>query len=446
MNLILFFFIATFFSLTLGEFGQYPFGNTDFSISILDILLTLSLSALLIWNIAIKKNLKLPRNFIYLMIFWAVAIFSLFMSLDLTGWLYLLRFIIYSATFYLTFHVVKSGIFSLDEYLTLSKVTATVLAALGIIQLIVYPNIDKLTNLGYDPHKFRLFSTFLDPNLLGSFLTISFILIIHGLISKEFITLKTFFNENKWTILASTITGVAIILTFSRSAYLMLVVSLFMILAVKNRKILAGFSVLVLVLYLIFPAFNSRIDGAFNVDASANERFSSWDKGLIIFQDNPILGVGFNNIRSYSQNRDLVKLFSSNGGNSGSGIDSSLIFVLATTGLFGFMAFVLFLIKVLTDLVSSAFSNTKFFYGLKFQPVKLLKIVYKLPGLSKWYKEDNSISSNMKSNRLSLPLLSITVGLIANSFFINSLFFTPIMFLWFSLLGVYYGLGEGEGS
>ena len=169
MNLILFLFIATFFTLSLGEFGQFPFGNTDFSVSIFDILLTLSLSTALIWNIAVKKNLKLPRNFLYLIIFWAIAILSLFFSLDLSGWLYLLRFIIYSATFYLAFHLVKSKILSLNEFLTLIKITSITLAVLGFVQLIFYPDLGVLSDLGYDPHKYRLFSTFLDPNLLGTF-------------------------------------------------------------------------------------------------------------------------------------------------------------------------------------------------------------------------------------------------------------------------------------
>ena len=439
MNIILFLFIATFFSLTLGEFGQYPFGNTTFSISMLDVLLTLGLSALLIWNIAIKKNLKLPRNFIFLMVFWAVSILGLFLSLDLSGWLYLLRFIIYSSTFYLTYHLVKSGIFALHEYLTLLKVTSVVLGILGITQLIIHPKMGTLANYGYDPHIFRLFSTFLDPNLLGTFLNFGFILVIYELISKQFTNLNLYVKENKWSLFSATILGISIILTFSRSAYLMLVISSFIILAMKNLKVLGGFAVLVLILYLIFPAFNSRISGAFDIDASANERFSSWDKGITIFQNNPIWGIGFNNIRSYSQQQDLIKIFSSDGGNSGAGIDSSLIFILATTGIIGFLTYILFLIKIITDLVSSATYNTKFFYNLQFQPVKLMKMIYKLPGLGKWYNEDTSIHSALKNNYLSLPLLSITAGLIAGSFFINSMFFSPIMFLWFSMLGVFYG-------
>lgn len=444
MNLILFLFIAAFFTLSLGEFGQFPFGNTDFSVSIFDILLTLGLTASLIWNIAIKKNLKTPPNFIYIIIFWAVAILSLFLSLDLSGWLYLVRFIIYSSSFYLVFHLVRSKILGLHEFLILLKITCLVLAVLGFVQLILYPDLQILTSFGYDPHKYRLFSTFLDPNLLGTFLNFGFIITVYELVSKKFI--PGFFKENKWNILTAGILGTAIILTFSRSAYLMLAISLILILAIKNLKILGGFVVLLIILYFIFPSFNDRIDGAINIDASANERFSSWDKGLIIFQENPILGVGFNNIRNYSRNLDLIKLYSPDGGNSGSGVDSSLIFILATTGIIGFLTYSLFLVRILSDLLTSTTYNTKFFYGLQFQPVKLLQQIYKLPGLRKWYKEDIGQRDIIKENFLSLPLLSISLGLIANSFFINSLFFPPIMFVWFSLLGVFYGLAEGDGE
>lgn len=437
MNIVLFLFIAAFFSLTLGEFGQFPFGQTSFSVSIMDILLTLSLSFLLIWNIAIKRNLKLPPNFIFIIVFWAIAILSLFFSLDLSGWLYLLRFIIYASTLYLTFHLVRARILSAGEFLTLLKITCLVLGVAGLLQLIFYPDLEMMSLLGYDPHKNRVFSTFLDPNLLGAFLNFGLVVSIYQLISKKINLSKEYLLENKFNILNLIVLSSAVILTFSRSAYLMLAVSLLIILAVKNRKLLAIFAGLVLVMYLVFPAFNNRIDGAINVDDSAKERFLSWDKGLIIFQQNPGLGVGFNNIRNYSQKADLLKLFSPDGGNSGAGIDSSLIFVLATTGLVGFIAYVVFIIRNITDLASSLTYNIKEFYEIKFKPIKFLTKVLEIPGLGKWYKDKTG--GSIKPNELSLQLFALTLGLIACSFFINSLFFPPIMIVWFALLGVFYG-------
>lgn len=438
MNIVLFLFIAAFFSLTLGEFGQYPFGQANFSISIMDILLTLSLSFLLIWNIGIKKNLKLPPNFIFLILFWTVAILSLFFSLDLSGWLYLLRFIIYSSTLYITFNLVRARILSLNEFLTLLKITCLTLGTAGLLQLIFYPNMDTLSLLGYDPHKNRVFSTFLDPNLLGTFLNFGLVISLYEIISQKFSLTKEFIKQNKFNLINLLILMPAVILTFSRSAYLMLVISLLIILAIKNRKLLAIFAVLTLVLYLIFPAFNTRINGAINIDDSAKERFSSWDKGLLIFQQNPGLGVGFNNLRNYSQHNDLIKLFSADGGNSGAGVDSSLIFVLATTGLVGFLAYVVFIIRNLADLIASLTANFKEFYNLNFRPIKILTKVLELPAVGKWYRESPHVS--IKSTRITLPLFALSLGLIVGSFFINSLFFPPVMIVWFSLLGVFSGL------
>ncbi len=442
MNIVLFLFITAFFSITLGEFGQYPFGQTSFSVSIMDILLALCLSLLLIWNIAIKKNLSLPRNFVFMILFWAIAILSLFISLDLSGWLYLIRFILYSSTLYITYHLVKSKILGQSEFLTLLKITSVVLGSVGLIQLIIYPDLEILSVLGYDPHKNRIFSTFLDPNLLGTFLNFGLVIIIYDLISKPISNLLDFVKTNKLNLFAAAILLTSVTLTFSRSAYLMLVISLFIILAVKSRKLLAFFAGLVLILYLIFPAFNNRIDGAINIDDSAKERFLSWDKGLIIFQQNPALGVGFNNIRNYSQKEDLIKLFSPDGGNSGSGIDSSLIFVLATTGLIGFITYVIFLIRNIIDLTASLTSNLKELYNLELRPIKFLTKVIEIPGFGRWYRESSQTS--MKFTKLSLPLLALSLGLIAGSFFINSLFFPPIMIAWFSFLGVFLALQELE--
>lgn len=445
MFLVLFLYIAAFFSLILGEFGQFPFGKSDFSIALIDILLFLNLCAILVWNVGIKRNLKLPRNFPFLIFFWTIGILSLLFSLDLSGWFYLLRFVIYSSLFYVTYHLVKARILGLGEFLTLVKYISLTLAVIGLIQIIIFPDLEVLSAIGYDPHKYRVFGTFLDPNFLGAFLSFGFALSILELTLKKVLKIKDFLNENKWLIVSTFILGLTILLTFSRSAYLMSVAAIIIILAVKNIKLLGVFLVGLLILYFIFPPFNERIQGAINIDKSANERFSSWDRGLIIFQENPILGVGFNNIRNYSQQRNLTKIYSVDGGNAGAGVDSSLIFVMATTGLVGFLVFVLFIFKLFVDMVINLTEKMAAFYNLQFSPIKFIKRVLEVPVIGKWYRT-NGPAAQIKSNYLSLPLFALTIGLLINSIFINSLFYPQVMFIWYSMLGVYYGLGEGEGS
>lgn len=439
MYLVLFFYIAAFFSLSLGEFGQFPFGSS-FSFSITDILLSFNFATLLIWNIGIKKNLKVPSDLIYLIIFWSFLILSLFFSLNLSGWLYLVRFIVYSSTFYITYSLVKSGILNLQEILSLLKITTVALAVIGLLQLLFFPDLESLTSLGYDPHKNRIFSTFLDPNFLGTFLNFSLILLVFELVNSPSENLGKFLKQHKWDLITSVLLAVTIILTYSRSAYLMMAISLGIVLMVKNLKLLGVLAIITLVMFLTFPPFSQRITGALNIDKSAAERFLSWDKGIKIFQNNPILGVGFNNIRDYSIDNKLLRTYSANGGNAGAGIDSSIIFVLATSGILGFLAFIYFLIKVISNIISSLLANFESLYTLKLKPVRFLNQVHKLPGLSKWYKSMGP--SNFKYLSFSLPFFALTVGLFAGSFFINSLFYPPIMFIWFSFLGVFYALSE----
>ena len=91
------------------------------------------------------------------------------------------------------------------------------------------------------------------------------------------------------------------------------------------------------------------------------------------------------------KNNNLIKTYSEDGGHSGAGVDSSLIFVLATTGVLGFLGYMYFWYKVLQD--------------------------------------------HFNLSSLSLSVLSIFLGLLINSQFINSLFFPPLMFTLFFWLG-----------
>lgn len=407
MYLTLFLFIAAFFSLSLGEFGQFPFGQTSFSVSLTDVLLTLNLAVVLIWNIGIKKNLEIPENFFLLVLFWATAFFSLLINFNFSGWLYLIRFIIYSATFYLSFHLVKSGILGKAEFFKLLKLTSLIILSLGLGQFVFFPDLSSLSIYGYDPHKNRIFSTFLDPNFTGTFLNFGLLVSIYEMSLRPFKRLKQFFSENRFNLFFAVFAFVSVILTYSRSAYLMLFSALFLWLLIRKKLLLIPLFLTPLILYLIFPPFAQRIEGGFLVDESASERFYSWEKGLTIFQQNPFFGVGFNNIREAGEKLNLNKTFSPDGGNSGGGIDSSLIFIMASTGIAGLIAFGIFAGKILYEFAK--------------------KIIQRKVGI----------------HNLLLPLLA---GLIINSFFINSLFYPQVLFLWCSILGLFYGLGEGEGS
>lgn len=407
MNLVLFLFIASVFSLGLGEFGQFPFGQTQFSVSLTDILVSLTTIFILVWKVGIKKDLSIAKNFYWIAGFWLIGFLSLVLNWNFSGVLYLLRFIVYSGIIYVVFYLAKSKILGFNELSNLIKFVSLIIAGLGFIQLIFFPDLEFLSFYGYDPHKYRLFSTFLDPNFAGTFISFGLILSLGTILHTKFESFENFLRLRKTEIVVFTILFTALILTFSRSAYLMFFSAAFILFMFKKRLLLIPLFLIPLILYLIFPPFSQRIEGLITLDKSASERIYSWEKGIALYRLNPVIGVGFNNVRDVSQKQNLIKTYSADGGNSGSGIDSSLLFVLATTGIAGLIALGGFLGKTLFKMLGDIQKNKRV---------------------------------------LLVTLFSILAGLILNSFFINSLFFPSIMVVWFSLLGLYYGLGEGEGD
>lgn len=386
MNLVWFLAFGAFGGVVLGEFGRFPFGGGNISITILDILLSLTLVFLAIWQIGIKKDLSFLKILKSLIPFYLIAFLSLIISLNLKGSLYLFRFFIYSFSFWLGYSLIKSKITNLKKINNLIIFSGIFLSILGFLQLLTFPDLEFLTIFGFDPHKYRLVSSFLDPNLLGAFLNICL-----G------ISLYSYFKEkSKLFIILSLILSLAIILTFSRSAYLFLAIQIFLWAVFRMKKIILFSLIFLVLISLLIPRFKERVVGGLYIDSSAKERIESWQDGLTIFRKNILLGVGFNNLRDAYQDTNLLKTYSLTGGHSGAGVDSSFIFILASTGILGFVAYGYFIIHLFK------------------------------------FKTDDDLLKYTQNILL--------VGLLLNSQFINSLFFTPIMFIVFTWLGAIRGL------
>ncbi|MBI2022268.1 O-antigen ligase family protein [Candidatus Daviesbacteria bacterium] len=352
MNLVWFLTVATVFSLTLGEFGQYPFGNTTFSLSITDIFLALSLIFLLIWQVGIKREIKLSLPFKFLTLFWGWGLLTLLLSQNIEGIFYLFRFVMYSSVFYLGYLLIQSKRVTIEKLLKYILISAVILALMGFLQLIFFPDFESLTDFGFDPHKGRIASTFLDPNFLGIFLNLGFLIAFYlSLKSKKFLI---------WLGLIT----LAIILTYSRTAYLLFLLQSILIGLFKSKKLLILILVLILVSYFLIPRVKERALGIINVDITAQKRIESWAKGLIIFQNYPVFGVGFNNLRDAISQKNLFDPHQTQEVHSGSGVDSGLIFVLATTGIIGLFIYLLFWANIFYQFIISYIKEKNFLFLL----------------------------------------------------------------------------------
>lgn len=287
-------------------------------------------------QMAIKDPLFKP-----LVVFILVASLSLVANarlISFVGIAYFLRFVFYTS-FYFALRI--EGVKKYYHYLTMS---AVIFLFLGFLQYLLLPDVRFLKYLGFDDHYFRLIGTFLDPNFTGIVLAI-FILLAP----------KLFFL----------IPLLALVLTFSRASFLSLAASLFYLGFTQKRfKLLILLLLLGIFLYLVPKPFGEGVN--LLRTSSIISRFDNQKKAIDLFLKNPILGVGFNTMKSVSITAVP---------NLSSGVDNSFIFVLATTGIVGFITFVVFLKKVwqtttdpfakasiLAILVHSLFNNS-FFYS-----------------------------------------------------------------------------------
>lgn len=264
---------------------------------------------------------------------------------------------------------------NINEILLLSGVA---LAVLGLLQFILLPDLGTMSAFGWDPHYFRTVSTFLDPNFAGAFFVLTLLLLASLKIQPHW--------QNK---LFFIFVYLALLTTFSRSSYLAFFTS-FLILSFLKRSLKLAILTVILstTLLLGFSQNIQMIAQPRGIDRSqsAISRLETWEQGITLFKNHPVLGIGFNAYRYALKEYQLgdEEFLSTHGASTN---DSSLLFVAATTGAMGLTGFLFFLSSMLF------------------------------------------ISKN------NYVLTAGLCGLIIQSFFVNALFYPPLLF-WLLLKSV----------
>ncbi len=234
-----------------------------------------------------------------------------------TGSLYLGRWVLYAGVFILVL------VNSVDVRVWLKSLYTTGIGfgLIGLVQFFLYPDLRNLMYLGWDPHYYRLFSTVLDPNFMGILLVFTLILGF-GLITKK---------NRPLVILGQIVTFVALLLTYSRSSFLALGTAIVVWAVMQKRwKLFISLAAFVLLLF-IFPKISGDTLMLTRVDSTL-ARVGNWEESLRLIVKAPVFGYGFDTLR-YVRPADAVS-------KSAAGLDSSILFILATTGLTGLTAYI----------------------------------------------------------------------------------------------------------
>lgn len=314
--------------------------------------LTLTIFVILSFIIGqINKHLLRPILLVSLSFAISLLASQLISSVTVSAFLYLARFLLYLMLF-LT--IQKQDLTKIKNY---AFISISVFVALGFLQYILIPDTRVLAFLGYDDHYYRLIGSFFDPNFTG---------LILSLIALSFVFKGKYFSP--LTILSL----IALILTFSRSSYLIFIIGLTsLVIWRKQYQILLLVPVLLLAIFIAPKPFGEGVN-LFRT-YSITSRLTNSARALTTITKSPLLGVGFNN---YKPTSDEIP-------NLSSGVDNSFLFVLATTGIIGFTTYLYFLYKFLKQsqpmvrylillVCLHSFFNNSLFYSWVIFPLALL--------------------------------------------------------------------------
>jgi hypothetical protein len=413
-----FLFFATLVTFPTGQVLRLQLPN-NINVSLFDIAVVLTGT---FWLLTMLLGNKKYQSYFLtkpLLLFFLAILVSLAANIfrhDLTeigiALLYALRWLLFVCIYFVVKEVDQEFRVKIPTLLT---IIGTGVVAIGYIQYFFYSNLRNLYYLGWDEHMLRMFSSFLDPNFAGAFFVLFFLFLSGQIFAK-------YSGGNTYTILSfprkresmdprsksgmtkdliwknitlyclSFVTFIAIFLTTSRSALIMLFVGLFtfLLLIGKKKWIFIVFGITVGIFILASRFFYIENINPLRVTSSI-ARIESAANALHIISRDPIFGVGFNAYRYAQYDYGFRSRETEYPSHADSSTDNSFLFVFATTGIVGLAAF-----------------------------LYLLSRIYAL-GIRQHDRVFGKI------------LVASLIGLCVNSIFINSLFY-PLLLYWLVVL------------
>lgn len=346
MVLLIFFFLLLCVALPLGEVSRITLGLTV-SFTCLDVLVAVGSSVWLVTHIKTIKKSFLPHA----LSFWLVTfiffvsllvnILTLTQSQFVVSGLYILRFLFFGMIFFMVRDIPESLKKNIKLLLFIG---GSLLLLSGYVQYFFYPSLRNLIYFGWDEHFYRMFGTFFDPNFFGLFLVLFFIFLLAEIFAIKPSVKKMWFS---FLFLLASATCIGIFLTYSRTALVALIVGVFVLLWRKKLwKYTVAFLFLTLIVGTLFFVFSTQTKDVNSIfrSASTEARIGSARNALRIFIDHPIIGVGFNAYRYAQYRYHFMPGNPIQEDHGASGADSSLLLVLATSGIVGFIIFCIFLL------------------------------------------------------------------------------------------------------
>lgn len=319
---------------------------------------------------------------------------------------YLVRWLVYFGLYLVVINFVRRS--DVPALWGAFETMVLVFASFGIFQSLFLPGFAQMVYpdselfLDWDPQGHRLVSTFLDPNFAGALIMLALLVLLSWIALGE--------EVQGWKVI---LLLTALAMTVSRSAVIGMMVGGMVILTVRglSKRLLKGAAIALLLALPFVPVlvrFAAEY-GKLSVGPSAIARVIMWARALEIFFDNPLLGVGFN---TYGFVQEAYGYAAE--GRASYTLDGGLLFVAVMTGVVGLTIYL----------------------GMIAGVLRRCRAVWR------------DAARTAHDRGLALGVAAATLGLIAHSVFLNSLFLPfligPLWVLWGLVFLVRQEPGGGE--
>ncbi len=386
MNIV--FSILFLFALVAGQAGGITLGS-GITVYVMDIAL---IGLLILTIFHLPKRIPLLYLRIPILLFAASCFVSLvantvrFSPLEvITASLYTVRWIAYAALYIAVFVLPQRPMWWLWGLYS----TGVSVAILGLVQYFWYPYLRNLSYLGWDPHLYRIFSTFLDPNFVSIFFVFTLWLGVY----------LWYQSKQKWAVgVSEGVTLIALLLTYSRSGYLAFICGLITMAILSRHTKQVAVMILLFVGVLFFLPQKDGEGVKLLRTVSTVARLGNWQRGVTLIQEAPLLGHGFNTLRYVQRSHGWVddsQLVS----HAGAGLDNSMEFVWATTGILGFGIYAWMFVRI--------------------------------------FQMGRAALQSPKYRRLGILLITTMISVLVHSQFSNSLFFPQVVMWMWILVGAF---------
>lgn len=276
-----------------------------------------------------------------MLLFLASAAFSLLINLPalsardaLVSSLYLVRITVYGVLYLSLYVLFSKKVVDIEKVLLGLVTVGGAISIFSWYQYFFYPDLRPFAVWGWDEHYKRIFGTFLDPGFTAIILVFNILLIFGLLLERK----KQVLSTRALLVFTVLTSFLALFFTYSRSGFLALAAGLVVLGIIRRGAwifVLLAMLFLLLGISLIPKNLSEGTDLARTTSTFA--RVTSWENALKTFLSSPLFGVGFNSYRYAQEGRGFITREKTL--HSGAGTDSSLLLVLATTGIVGFVLF-----------------------------------------------------------------------------------------------------------